>query len=192
MELGGLAEFRFVPACKGNRDRPEAEQADLMVRRLTAVDVLQDPTTEQLHEWRDEAFRRWAVTEQDKSGERVVGFEKIAAGLEMVPPEMLTIFRRVITHTHGYRNFTLEGRQLTEPAEIFLLARIPDSLDQADNLLLEVYNALRTSASLTDDELGNWLKPSDGGSTPTSTNETDAAEGASQQSASTEEEQTAS
>ena len=183
MDLGGLAEFRYVPEFRGNRELPEEEQVSVVVKRLTAIDVLQDLTPEQLRKWRDEAFHKWAVTEKVGDTERVTGFEKIAAGLEMVPPEMLSIFRRVITHTHGYRNITVDGRAITDPAEIFLVARIPDSLEQADNLLVELYTVLRNTSALSEAELGNFLQPSDGGPIPKNTSVKDVAEGASRKSA---------
>ena len=183
MDLGGLAEFRYVPEFRGNRDQPDEEQVSVVVKRLTAIDVLQDLTPEQLRKWRDEAFHKWAVTEKVGDTERVTGFEKIAAGLEMVPPEMLSIFRRVITHTHGYRNITVDGRAITDPAEIFLVARIPDSLEQADNLLVELYTVLRNTSALSEAELGNFLQPSDGGLTQSNTSAKDVAEGASRKSA---------
>ena len=192
MESGGLAEFRYVPQIRGNRDLPADKQVSVMVKRLTALDVLQDLTPEQLNKWRDKAFHRWATTEKDGDEERVTGFEGIAEGLEMVPPEMLAIFRRVISHTHGYRNITVGGEAITDPAEIFLRARIPDSLDQRHNLLVELYNTLRETAALTDEELGNWLTPSDGGNTPMIGSAADVAEGASRQSADTKEVQTES
>lgn len=183
MELGGMTEFRHVPQFRGNRDLPEDKQVSVMVKRLTAIDVLQDLTPEQLHRWRDEAFHRWAVTEKEGNEERVLEFEKEAAGLEMVPTEMLTVFRRVITHTHGFRNISYNGREVTDAAEIFLLARIPDSLDQTDNLLVELYNVLRDTASMTDEELKNWSTPSTGGTTPQSTSATGAEGGASRRGA---------
>ena len=189
MELGGMTEFRFVPECRGNRKLPENEQVSVMVKRLTAIDVLQDLTPEQLFAWRDKAFHKWTKTEKEGDGERVVGFEDIAEGLDMVPPSILGIIRRVITHIHGIRNITVNGNPCTDVAEIFLRSRIPDSLDQTDNLLVELYNALRDTASMTDDELKNWSMPSTGGTTPQSTNVTDAEGGASQLSAEEREEQ---
>ena len=182
-----MTEFRHVPQFRDNRDLPEDKQVSVMIQRLTAIDVLQDLTPEQLYKWRDEAFHRWAVTEKKGNEERVVEFEKEAAGLEMVPTEMLTVFRRVITHTHGFRNITYNGREVTDAAEIFLLARIPDSLDQTDNLLVELYNVLRDTASMTDDELKNWLTLSTGGTTPQSTSATGAEGGASRRGAKAKE-----
>jgi hypothetical protein len=183
MELGGMTQFTFIPKCRGNRELSESERVSVKVNRLTAIDVLQDLTPEQLFAWRDKAFHRWAKTEKDGDGERIVGFEGIADGLDLVPSSMLSIIRRVITHTHGYQNITVDGNPCTDAAEIFLRTRIPDSLDQTDNLLVELYNALRDTASMTDDELKNWSMPSTGGTTQQSTNATDVEGGASQPSA---------
>jgi hypothetical protein len=192
MDLGSLEEFRYEPEFRGNRNLPAGERVSVMVKRLTALDVLQDLTPEQLLAWRDKAFRRWAVTKKDGDSERVVGFEGVCDGLDLVPTEMLAIFRRVITHTHGYRNITFSGQDVTDPAEIFLRTRMPDSLNQKDNLLLELYNTLRETAGLSDDDLGNWLTPSGGGNTPQNTSVEDAEEGAPQRSATEGEAQTAS
>ena len=180
MDLGGLTEFRYVPKFRGNRDQPEEEQVSVMVKRLSAIDVLQELTEDQLFSWRDEAFHDWAITEKEGDEETVKGFQGIAEGLDLLPASMLLAFRKVVQHTHGYRNITHGDRTITKAQEIFLLARIPDTFEQEGNLLVELLAVLRETAALTDDELKNYQMPSDGGAIQINTSATGAVEGTPQ------------
>ena len=189
MDLGGIEEFDYVPKFRSNRQQPAEEQVSLKVKRMSAMEVLAEPSDAKLYEWRNTAFRKWAQPEKapNDQEERVVGFTGIAEALWDVPTNVLHGLRRVIRHTHGYKGFTHNGRTLTEPTEIMLHCRIPNVLEMAgDNLVGEILDVLNATSTMNDKEVEDFILPSDGGTTETQPGvATAAAEGKKRTSAAT-------
>tara|TARA_R110000765_G_scaffold369008_3_gene459227 strand:+ start:1422 stop:2009 length:588 start_codon:yes stop_codon:yes gene_type:complete len=186
MDLGGLEQFEYEPKFRGNRNLPQDERISVTVRRMSAVEVLSLPSDSKLIAWRNETFREWAVTEKEagETTERIVGFKGIAEGLEDVSLDVLMGLRRACRHTHGWKRVTVDGRPISKPEEIFLYARIPNDTDQLEqNLLGEIVGVLNSSSTMTDQQIEDFSKPSDGGTNPTTVNATGAEEGEHQRDA---------
>jgi hypothetical protein len=164
---GGFRSFRFVPLFGGNRELPPDQQISLEIVRPTVAERLaQDGESEAaLYAWRDTALKQW------------VEDPELGVAVKMMSPNVLTVLRAVVSHTRDWRGVTLDGRPLTDPAEICLHAPIPDGSERP--LVREVYDAVQRAAGLTGDELGNFAsrcggpfvgttpRPTDGPTAPT-------------------------
>jgi hypothetical protein len=157
MELGGISEFRYTPKWKGNDALPEGQRLSLSVKRLRAIDVLQDISNDEAFAWRDNAFKRWI----EKKGDTVT-FTGYAAGLEKLDPTTLRIMRTVLTHVDGLRGFMFDAKEVTDATEVFVRLPMPAGEDQTENLLLEIFNVIGETSNMTGDELKNYSSPSDG------------------------------
>ena len=166
MELGGLTEFRFVPEWNGNRALPKGERLSLTVIRLRAFDVLNDDGDEDVRRWCDEQ----EVTDAARQA------------LDKAPVSTLRMLRVCASHTKDLEGFTFGGEKVTAPLEAF--ARLPFS---ANDLLLEVLRTINRTATMSEDELGNFVSLSDGSASPTTASATGAAEGDPQDDADTKE-----
>jgi len=157
VELGGISEFRFTPKWKGNDQLPEDQRLSLTIKRLRAIDVLQDISDDEAFAWRDEAFKRWIK----KTGDGVT-FKGYAEGLDKIDPTTLRILRTVISHVDNLRGFLFDGKEVTDPTEVFVRLPMPAGEDQRENLMLEVFNVIGETSNMTGDELKNFDSPSDG------------------------------
>lgn len=140
MELGGLRWIRLVPEFGGNRDLPEAEQLSLEIERMRTAEVMAAAGSDlgKNEAWlKSEAMKRWV--EDPEFGPLIRQYDR----------PTLAVFRQFVEHTRGFRNFVFEGREVTDPAEIFL--RSPAELSG------EITSCINAAARLSGQALKNFV-----------------------------------
>ena len=167
MELGGLTQFRYVPEWRDNRKAPEGERLSLTVMRLRAIDVLNDDDDEDVRRWRDEQ----EVTEEAREV------------LDAAPISTLRLLRVCSRNTKDLQGFRFGGKEVAAPLEAYLRLRF-----DANALLVEILQTINRTATMSEDELGNFVSLSDGSATPATESAPGAAEGEPPASADTKEE----
>ncbi len=166
MELGGIAEFRYVPEWNGNREAPDDERLSLTVKRVKAAQILNDDTDADIERWRD--TRNISKAARDT--------------LLQMPISVLRNIRVCVNHTKDLQGFLFDGEEVTDPLEAFCRLNFG-----ADDLLLEILSTINKTATMSEDELGNFASLSDGSATPTTESATGAVEGDNQANADTTE-----
>jgi len=172
VELATLAELRYIPKWRGNRDLQEGVRGSVVLVPLSGIDVLLDRSEEDMRTWRDERLK--PITDAEPS---------MAGKLTHMDMTALRMLRVVDDHTKGWRGWTIRGVQCRDGMEIILRGFPSKGYGEADSLLVELNTALADASVLGEAELGNWIALS-AGPAPT-TGATPAAEGASPTDAST-------
>uniref|UniRef100_A0A6M3J2B7 Uncharacterized protein n=1 Tax=viral metagenome TaxID=1070528 RepID=A0A6M3J2B7_9ZZZZ len=191
MELATLAEFRYIPRWRGNREAAEGQRGSVVLTPLTGIDVLIDRT--------DEDMRSWADRRLKPIGARDAHLKMLIPSLDMIA---LRVLRVIDDHTLGCDGWLLHGEPVDDVVEVILRGfpgtgygseRVPCSackglgvvsptqppsgapgpscevckgLGTVDgnpqSLMMELNTALAEASVLTEDELGNWMRPSAG------------------------------
>lgn len=149
MELGNssILWLRYVPTYRGNRDLPEDQRLSLEIRKLRSVDILAQAglieNDDAAFAWRDEVLK-------DHLADPDYG-----ALVKQLPAHILNGMRQFMDHTKGFRNFVFDGKEETDPARIFF--NLAGNMAEADNLIIEIQNVIKKSASLEGEELKNFF-----------------------------------
>lgn len=158
MELGGLDSFRYVPDWNGNMDLQPEKRLSLQVNFLRGVDLLGDMSLDDLLAWRDATFK----SELEDP--------KLAPKIKRIKNEnLLFMLFRVIENTSDYRNFVFGGEEVKDPKKIFLNLRMPSGENQSNNLLFMIAAKIAESASISEDEVENFVLRCGGEDTTTQT-----------------------
>ena len=184
MELATLAEVRYTPKFRGNRERPPGQRGDVLLIPLSGMDSLLDYTEEDLRAW---------ATERLKPLGHIDAY--IGARIDSLHVDALRMLRVIDDHTRDWRGWTLYGEPVTDGMRLCLRPMPPPAATNGQvreqSLFLEIQDALSEASVLTEDELGNWTALFDGTASAMTSVARPVSEGASPGSASTPEEQTA-
>lgn len=149
MELGNntILWLRYVPTYRGNRDLPEDQRLSLEIRKLRSVDILAQAgladNDDAAFAWRDEHLKEHLA--DPDYGDLV----------KQLPAHFLNGLRQFASHTRGFRNFIFNGKEETDGAKIFF--NLAGNLSDSDNLIIEIQNVIKKSASLEGEELKNFF-----------------------------------
>ena len=149
MELG-ISWFEYRPCWKNNRELPEDEQLSLQIKRLKPIDTLYEDNEKDLNKWRDENLKKY-LDDSDYSQQ-----------VKQMPVEVLKLIKRFSSHTKDFKNFLFDGKEKTEPIDVFLNIPNPANDDQSGSLIMEIINVLGETSNLTGDELKNFVARPDG------------------------------
>ena len=161
MELssGKIGNFTYVPKYRGNRDLPENERLSLTIKPLRRIDLMVmagwEDEPDQIYRWRDRALKRFI--DDPEYGDLI----------KQIPLSVLCGMRQFVEHTCDFRNFHFGGEEKTDPIEIFL--ELAGELNREENLIAEIQDVIRRTATLTEDELKNWLRQCGGWNDPNCT-----------------------
>lgn len=147
MDLGNakFQWFPYVPEYNGNRDLPEEEQLRLEIRRMRSIDRVDQITWSEagaIESWLEEYLKNNPV-EQD-----------VLTILKRVHPGLMIRMRQFIENTRGYAGFVIDGEPQTNPLEIFF--HLCANLDEENNLLAEINNAIVKALTLEGEDLKNF------------------------------------
>ena len=107
MELG-ITWFEYRPFWKNNRELPEDEQLSLQIKRLKPIDTLYEDNEKDLNKWRDDNLKKY-LDDSDYSQQ-----------VKQMPVEVLKLIKRFSSHTKDFKNFLFDGKEKTEPIDVFL------------------------------------------------------------------------
>lgn len=148
MELGNLGFdwITLVPVYGDNRSLPEEERLSVKIRKMNAIDVLGiSDDVDVLYKWRDS--RLSSELKDPEQASKILAF----------PVSVLQVFKQFTDHTKDFRNFKIDGEDITNPVTVFL--RLPVSINPDDQSLIgEVSNAIANTASLYGEALKNFAR----------------------------------
>jgi len=169
MELG-RSPFTYIPTWKGNDELPPEERLSVEILPFRGIDLYTADEDE-------DAINAWAEKELKPYAPEGSQDDLLKAGFGV-----LSLIKQLVDHTQNWKNFVFDGKVETEPRTICLRLPAPIGQDQSRNLLLEINRAITETSNMTEDEIKNYVGPSDGSPIQESTSATSAPEAANGQS----------